>query len=233
MCKRLFEGSKPRYTVQLSKEGKQKKLQDTPKENNILCISCEKRLEILENYFSTIFRDLNGLQNARRKYHFNTEYNQEILICDDLQPTLFKLFIFSLIWRSSISNLLEFETFSLKDNVKEQLRMFLDVNLKSNHNELLQSAVYISDIPRYHSCLIKPKGKIRGIFTAYEFGEEAYAIFTVDYALFFYTKDVPLVKEHILFSNRDDQKVKVVFGNDEEWKKLNNLVVNNMLKYNS
>jgi hypothetical protein len=233
MCKRLFEGSKPRYTVQLSKEGKQKKLQDTPKENNILCISCEKRLEILETYFSTIFRDLNGLQNATRRYHFITEHNQQILICDDLHPSLFKLFIFSLIWRSSISKLLEFETFNLKEDVREQLRLFLDLNLKLDHNELLQSVAHISNIPRYHSCLITPKNKMRGIFTAYEFGEEAYAIFTVDYVLFFYTQDVPLVKEHVLFSNRDDQTVKVVFGNDEEWKKLNNLVVNNMLKYNS
>lgn len=233
MCKRLFENSKPRHTVMLTKKGKQIKLQDSSKENNILCTSCEKRLEILETYFGRIFIDLNGLQNAKQKYDFNIDHGQEVLICHDLKPTLFKLFIFSLIWRSSISKLLVFETFNLKEDVEEELRVFLDTNLKLDHNELLKSVDNIDKIPRYHSCFIKPKYKTRGIYTAYEFGEDAFAIYTVDYALFFYTQNTPLVKEHVFFSNRDDEKVKIVFGDDNEWEKLNKLVVDKMINHDN
>lgn len=52
MSKRLFDGIKPRYSVAIGKNGKQQKLQDTPKESKILCTSCEARLEKLETYFA-------------------------------------------------------------------------------------------------------------------------------------------------------------------------------------
>lgn len=62
MCKRLFEDTKPRHTVSLSKNGIQTKIQDVPKENYILCSFCEKRFEKLETYFSRVFMEINSLQ---------------------------------------------------------------------------------------------------------------------------------------------------------------------------
>lgn len=231
MSKRLFENTKPRHTISILRNAKPKKIQDTPKENNLLCTSCEKRIEILETYFSRILIDINSLQNATRNYRLISEYGNEVLICEDLNPTLFKLFIFSIIWRSSISTLEDFKSFKLKEEVEEKLRSFLDNNLKLKHDDLMQSLKAINDIPQFHFCIIKPKNKTKGIFTAYKFGEDAYAVFTVDYALFFYTQNLPLISEHMIFSNKGNHKVKIVFGNDENWQKLNQLVISMLVNY--
>lgn len=231
MSKRLFENTKPRHTISILRNAKPKKIQDTPKENNLLCTSCEKRIEILETYFSRILIDINSLQNATRNYRLISEYGNEVLICEDLNPTLFKLFIFSIIWRSSISTLKEFKSFKLEIEVEEDLRVFLNNNLKLKYDNLMQSLDEIKNIPQFHFCVIKPKNKTRGIFTAYKFGEDAYTIFTVDYALFFYTQDLPLISEHILFSNRENYQVKIIFGNDENWQKLNQLILSIMINH--
>lgn len=230
MSKRLFEFTKPRYTVQLNRNGKKVKLQDTPKENNILCFGCEKRFSVLETYFSRVLIDINSLKNAKRSYSIINQHQNEIIVCDDLHPNMFKLFIYSIIWRCSISSLFVFETFKLPPNIEEEIRCFLDINLNLSHKELMKNLEKINTIPQYHTCLIKPKNKTRGIFTAYNFGEDAFAIYTVDYALFFYTSEMPLIERHQLFSNKDNEKVRVVLGNDEDWKTLNKLVVTNMLK---
>src|SRR5690606_17325198 len=113
------------------------------------------------------------------------------------------------IWRSSISNQLVFQTFKLNLEIEEEIRNFLNENLKNSHSELLQSLNSITKFPSYHFCIVKPKNKSRGIFTAYEFAENSYAIFTVDYALFFYTNKEPLIKAHKIFSNYDMSPVRI------------------------
>lgn len=230
MSKRLFEKTKPRHTVQLNRNGKKIKLQDTPKENNIFCFNCEKRFSVLETYFSRVLIEINSLQNAKRNYSVVNQHQNEIIVCEDLHPDLFKLFIYSIIWRCSISSLLHFETFELPSTIEEEIRNFLDENLKLSHKELMMNLENIIKVPEYHTCLIKPKNKTRGIFTAYNFGKDAYAIYTVDYALFFYISEIPFIERHQLFSNKDNGKVRIVNGNDEDWKTLNNLVVSKMLK---
>ena len=68
MSRRLIEKTKPRHTVQLNRNGKKIKLQDTTKENNIFCFNCEKRFSVLETYFSRVLIEINSLQNAKRRY---------------------------------------------------------------------------------------------------------------------------------------------------------------------
>lgn len=184
MCKRLFENTNPKYSVQITKAGKKRKLQDTPKENNILCNSCERRIEVIETYFSRVFIEISSLANAKRNYKIEVQERNEVLICQDLNPILFKLFIYTLIWRSSISKLTVFATFNLPEIIEEEIREFLDTNLKLAHSELMDSLNSIKQFPTYHLCMIKPKNKTRGIFTVYEFAENAFALYTVDYVIF-------------------------------------------------
>ena len=139
MCKRLFDNTHPRHSLAIGKNGKKQKLQDTPKENKIFCSNCELRIEKLETYFAKFFTEINNLGSARRQYTIEKLNDHEILLCKDLNPNIFKLFIFSLIWRCSISNLLDFENFKMDPAIEEELRMFLNSNLKSTHSELMQS----------------------------------------------------------------------------------------------
>lgn len=226
MSKRLFENSRPRHSIAIDKSGKQKKLQDTPKENKIFCKSCESRIEKLETYFSKFFIDVNSLSNPKRDYTIGILHDHEAVFCNDLHPTLFKLFIFSLVWRCSISNLGDFENFKLDALIEEELRRFLNSNLKSTHSELMQSLHEIQRIPYYHFCITKPKSKTRGIYTSFNFAPDSYLMFTVDYAIFFYTTEVPYVALHEFFSNRDNGVVKIMLGDDDSWMEL----IRNVLK---
>lgn len=228
MSKRLFDGIKPRHSIAIRNNGKQQKSQDTPKESKILCISCESRLEKLETYFAKFFIEINNLASARRNYTIEQLTDNEMLLCNDLHPNIFKLFIFSLVWRCSISNLSDFENFTLNSLVEEDLRVFLNLNLKNSHGELMQSLDGIQQVPRYHFCVTKPKNKTRGIFTAFNFAPEAFTILTVDYAIFFYSSVVPYVSIHEHFSNRDNEIVKIILGDDDKWLELNRKIVNLM-----
>ena len=62
-----------------------------------------------------------------------------------------KLFIYSLVWRSSISKLFETTTFKLSKDVEETIRDFISTNLKSNKASLLELLNEIENIPLYHS----------------------------------------------------------------------------------
>jgi hypothetical protein len=228
MSKRLFENAKPRHALYLGKNGKQQKQQDIPKENQILCRSCEAKLAKLEDYFARFFIEINSLNSARRSYTVDQIYGQEVIFCNDLHPTLFKLFIFSLIWRCSISKSFEFGNFKLENDVEENLRIFLYHNLKATQRELLDSLNQAQHIPDYHYCVTKPKGKVRGILTAFNFAPNSFTVFTVDYAIFFYTNENPHVEIHKKFSNKDDDKVKIAVGEDQKWIELNQSILDKM-----
>ncbi|WP_297333748.1 hypothetical protein [Flavobacterium sp.] len=233
MCKRLFENVAPRHTVLIRRNATTKRIQDVPKENNIFCVSCEKRIEIIETYFSKIFIDINNLPNAKRKYIISTELGNELLIFKDLIPALFKVFLFSLVWRASISELQEFKNFKLDIDTENELRSFLNDNLKTKHSDLIESAKKIIKTPDYHHCVIKPKYKTRGIFAAYEFAEDAFIILTVDYAFIFFSKNTSLTTPYFVISNKNHSDVKILLGQDKDWKILNNLILKKMINSNN
>src|SRR5688572_12661282 len=93
MCQRLFEDAIPRHSIEINSKGKSKKIQDSPKENNILCTSCEKRIEILETYFSKKIIDIHNFSNVKDRIDLETISDQKYLICKNIKPTIFKLFI--------------------------------------------------------------------------------------------------------------------------------------------
>lgn len=65
MCRGLFESEtqdEHRHAISINRGGKERKIQDTPKEDNILCTFCEKRIGMLEAYFSNIYRCLSKLE---------------------------------------------------------------------------------------------------------------------------------------------------------------------------
>ena len=64
MCKGLFEATEPRHALSIDKNGTGKKVQDTPKEDFILCKTCEKRIEILETYFARVIEEIHNYKNS-------------------------------------------------------------------------------------------------------------------------------------------------------------------------
>ncbi|CAD5343006.1 hypothetical protein [Flavobacterium bizetiae] len=232
MCQRLFEDAIPRHSIEINSKGKSKKIQDSPKENNIFCTSCEKRMGILETYFSKKIIDIHNFSNVKDRIDLETISNQKHLVCKNIKPTMFKLFIYSLVWRSSISKLNEFEKYHIDDKVEEELRVFLNDNLKTTHKELLENIENNIKYPSYHFCLIKPIARnkqSRGIFTAFNSGEKAHLLMLIDFAVFFYTDEKSIGSTLKYYSNKQNEKVIIATGDIEKWTELNRMIVQKML----
>ena len=232
MCKRLFEDVMPRHSIEINSKGKSKKIHDSPKENNILCTGCEKKFEILETYFSKKIVEIHNFTNVKDRIDLETISDQKYLICKNIKPTIFKLFIYSLVWRSSISKLNEFEKYHIDDKVEEELRMFLNDNLKITHKELFENIENDIKYPSYHFCLIKPiarNNQSRGIFTAFNSGEKAHLLMLIDFAVFFYTDENSIGPTLKFYSNKQNEKVIIAMGGIEKWIDLNRMIVDKML----
>jgi hypothetical protein len=232
MCKGLFEDTKPRHSIALNRKGQAKKLQDTPKENHLFCTNCEKKFEIIETYFAKKTIDIHNYINLKDKIDLKFISNHQYLVCNHITPTLFKLFIYSLIWRASISNLEEFNRFNIEKKIEEELRVFLDSNLKETNKELLYQISQIEKYPKYHFCLIKPKRKAansRGILTAFNTSETSYILVLVDFLIYFF-QDENISTSFKLYSNKQNEKVIIALGEIEAWNELNLLIVQKMLK---
>ncbi len=232
MCKGLFEGTEPRHALSINRTGKGRKIQDTPKEDFILCKACEKRIEILETVFARIINNIHLYRDLPQKFKLLSLGTQQYIECNNIHPTLFKLFLYSLVWRASISNLFEFLPFQLTEKDEEIIREFLNNNLTVDKKLLLEGVEKISNIPSYHSCIIKPKEKSessRGIFSICSMSETAHILLLIDFAIFFYTDETSI--RHVLekFSNKQNQKVIVTLGETEPWLDLNRVYLSKML----
>jgi hypothetical protein len=232
MCKGLFEATKPRHALSINRQGKGKKIQDTPKEDNILCKTCEKRIEILETYFARIIQEIHTYKNLPEQFTLSQLGTQQYLECNHIHPTLFKLFLYSLVWRTSISNLFEYLPFNLNKQDEEIIRVFLNSNLSVNKALLLKELDNVENIPFYHSCIIKPKEKSassRGIFSVASMSETSHILLLIDFAIFFYTDEISIGNVLERFSNKQNEKVIVTLGETEPWLGLNQLYLSKML----
>jgi hypothetical protein len=119
-----------------------KKANDTAKESYILCDHCEhKRLGIsLETYINDFF-----YRRYRKLYH-TADYPVlkrgipnpgalDEMVCRGVDAGMFKLFIYSLVWRASICSLLGFREFKLDPTTQETLREILNTCLQDTAPE--------------------------------------------------------------------------------------------------
>lgn len=232
MAKRLFEFTNPKHSLEIDRKGKSKKIQDTPKESFILCKGCEKRLAFLETLVSKKIVSINNFNNLPNQFELKQYGNNKILKCLDINPIEFAIFIFTVVWRVSISNLPQFESFKLDNKTENNLRLFLDSSIKTTHKELIDSISKILKLPNYDYCIFKPLFKnefSRGIFTAYKMGEHQFGIFTVDYIIFFYTDEKAIHPALRLVSNLQTKPLLITLAVTKDWNVLNNLVIKGML----
>jgi hypothetical protein len=233
MCKGLFEDTKPRHSIAINNKGKSRNIQDTPKENNILCSNCEKRIEIIETYFARKIIDIHNYKNLKNNFEVKKISNQEYLCCETINPKAFKLFIYTIIWRTSISSLNEFMKFKIEENIEEEIRIFLNSNLKNTHKELLENFDKIELTPKYDFCIFKPivkSNQSRGIFTTYNTSENSHILLIVDFAIYFFTSEKNIDNTFKYFSNSQNEKVLIPLAEIEKWNELNKIIVHQMLE---
>jgi hypothetical protein len=120
---------------QLSSDQKEnqapKIVQDSPKENYILCPDCEMYFSIIESATADSF--INWKQKVARGEFFQQTYPPgfSIVLCNSTHPSILRLLVYSILWRASISTNSLFQNISVSENILESLRTSL-MAYKSN-----------------------------------------------------------------------------------------------------
>ena len=219
------------HVEQINKNGKSKKIHSIPKEDFIFCSICEKRFEIIETYFARFFNKLRNYEKYPEDFLLQKIETQYYMICNKMNPILFKLFIYSLIWRLSISTHSANQNFKLPDEIEDELRIFLNLNLSVSHRILLETIEKVINFPSYDLCIIKPEKKtdnFKGMYSAFQLSESSYLLVLVEFILFFYIDnsiDAALKR----FSNNQNKSVIIPISDDTQWIYLNQIILSKML----
>lgn len=137
-----------------------RKVQDLPKENYIVCPECESRFQTLEHFASLYLG--NSYDRLKKKEFPIVQTHSDCQLALNCDPKIFTLFIYSLMWRAHISTDDAFKDFKLPDNCVNDLRktIYEIVPLKISD---LQSRLHLLKQQRWNYLFIKPEKK-KGIY---------------------------------------------------------------------
>ncbi len=229
LTKSLFHSTPSRHVIYFSKERFHFKKQDTPKENYILCSSCEKRVSLIETIFANYIEKIHNFQDNKEEIDYVEQGSLEYLTYPSINPNFFKLFIFSIVWRTSISKLKVFYNFKLDTDNEEKLRVFLNSYLTKSKKELLAST--IDSIPEYNFCLTKPIKRLyppRSFLSASS-SNGVHIITLSEFILLFYTNDNTIVPPLLEISNYKSDVVKIGLGSIKHWEQFNDMLMKRFL----
>lgn len=189
------------FYFNISEQKVERKVQDLPKEDNILCPECESRFQTLE-HFASIY--LNDSYNRFNKNDFPImKKHRDCQLASNCNPKIFTLFVYSLIWRAHISMDDAFKDFSLPNKCEMDLRKTL-YEIVPSKISILQSRLHLLELQRWNYIFIKPEKK-KGIYHVINYNDNIRTtgfafIHTFEYAIIFILnrKAVPFeFKEYI------------------------------------
>lgn len=96
------------------------------KEDYILCRACEQRLSYVEGYIAAELTNKIKQEQFAQNFPLKTSESVSFLECQRVNPCAFHIFLYSLIWRASISKTRIFENFALSPEIEERLRSILN-----------------------------------------------------------------------------------------------------------
>lgn len=99
---------------------------DPIKEDYILCRGCEQRLSYLEGYISQEFTQKIDKDNFQSNFLEEVVQNIRFKTPSRVNNSAFKLIIYSIFWRASLSKNHLFKSFNLPPEIMEQLRVALN-----------------------------------------------------------------------------------------------------------
>jgi hypothetical protein len=201
--------------------------QDSDKEDYILCPECEKFIEICETYFAA------RIQNRLWKPHFenqffdsNNGHGIRRKICNEANQWIFRLFIYSIVWRCSISQTKTHSSFSLGKEEEEILRSILSEFISSSQSELLALIE-----TRFHKISVIPfviftaesfNSKTGNVISSNPYSKNPYYIELNEYTLLITFVEQNKLEVFKFLLNDDDSKIKIGFFSNEIWIGLKN-----------
>jgi hypothetical protein len=231
--KGLFYGTNPRHSLSIDKTGKKEKVQDIIKEDYLLCPECEKGLSIFETY--CILR-LNRFNDIRYFSKFNKIKRGEFeyFECKELDIRIFNLFIYSIVWRASVSESYEFGGFKLPKMEEEKLKVILDKFIKPNQTELIEKLEELNTLPIHSHVIIRPNKKLRppsAMLSAASRDEWLHEMHLVDFIIFYITDREKLVEGFKEIDNNNlENRVRIGLTTPERWKAYNFELINKAIK---
>lgn len=123
------KSNKKGYILSSTKEGKQI-VQDSPKEDYILCPDCEEYFSVLEGLVADSIKSIHPNDPKAQVPQVGA------ITLANLSPTLVHLFFYSIFWRASVSVLPVFQNYKLSEELEESLRAELMKFRATNKKEL-------------------------------------------------------------------------------------------------
>lgn len=230
----LFHGTKPRHSISIEKSGKRQKVQDTIKEDFLLCPRCENGLSIFETYCSIRLRRFNDLRYFNKFEKFK-KGDFEYFESKELDIKIFNLFIYSIVWRISVSESYAFGGFKLPIAEEEKLKSLLRKFIESSQATLLARLDELQVVPNHGHVMVRPKKNLRppnAMLSAASMNGWLHEVHLVDYILF-YSTDKKRLKDSLkeLDNNNLNSRVKVGLSSSESWKSYSDMMINSALKY--
>jgi hypothetical protein len=225
----IFENSKPRSGIAWYKNGKTKIVQDIIKEDFLFCPVCEKYFSTLETYCSLRLERFNDIR-YRNSYIRLKEGVYEFIESKDLNIKIFNLFIYSIVWRVSISENFGFANYKLNSKDEGKLRYILNEFSSGSQSELLHKIDTLNELPNHNHIIFRPEKKLRppqSMLSAASYCSWLHQMHLVDYVLIYITDEQKFADGlKKIDNNRLDGQVRIGTIERSAWKNFNY----NMLK---
>jgi hypothetical protein len=123
MYKGMYDDKDRLYVINSSEPAKHRTVQSGSYEQYIFCAECDNvRIGQLERYASNNLYRKPYLEDNEEFKQINVPGGIQVIHCENLDYSQFKLFLLSLLWRASISTEAVFENFKLGADEEEFLR---------------------------------------------------------------------------------------------------------------
>jgi hypothetical protein len=206
-----------------------KQIQDSPKEDFILCDECEAYFSILETASARFYKDWREKESKGELYIHRPITEVRILSNFELYPPLNRLLVYSFFWRASISSHKLFSSYKLRAELEEGLKTIL-LSYKSNSKDQLIWNIKAQPVPVLPYCII----------TSETFTDETANILAginptnpaslhVDQYVFFLFEEISDLKNpfFIRSANKYDNDLYIIVVPEELW---SNVIVNPTLE---
>jgi hypothetical protein len=142
------EGKRKGYTISSENhENPIQEVQDSPKEDHILCQECEDYFCVLERISSHTFNNWRDKVDASEFERIDLSEDLYIINCHTSEKKVMWLFIYSLFWRAGISSNSLFNNYKLSNEIQEEIRVIL-VTYRSNRQKVVLNI--LNELPEFN-----------------------------------------------------------------------------------
>lgn len=199
-----------------------KQTQDTPKESFILCENCELYFSVLETY--TAEKLNKRIRDARYDYQFENKIIENKILtrkCLEIDIIVFRLFLYSIIWRCNVTKSKVFENFKLTKIENEYLNEILIHYKQPTQKKLLEKIELFSSKMKYFPFTLFTaqsfKNKTSNILFFHTFHDHTYQFFLNEYMIHFSFHENGLIQQPLEITNSKKENLILTVLSESDW----------------